>query len=133
MAFLAWRSFKNYIVTKMTEAPVTYATFYVVFIHGDATVLSLYRLVRDFCRHRGPGSKWAAVFMPLSIIFILVFPTFVNAMSGYMTANDPYVEDRSGTMIPFYELKQVAYIIHDGDRINATDDWVIPFVHESMP
>lgn len=111
----------------MTENPTTFATFFVVFLQPEPTLMSTYRLIREFSIHRRPGSIATAIFIPLTVIFTLVFPTAVNSMTGYMTVNDPYVEDRNGRMIPFSDFDRVAYIIHDGKRINETDDLIIPF------
>lgn len=111
----------------MTEDPVTFATFFIVFLQPEPTLMSTYRLIREFSLHRRPGSIVTAIFIPLTVIFTLVFPTAVNSMSGYMTVNKPYVEARDGKILPFDDdMDMVAYVIHDGKRINETDDFIVP-------
>lgn len=116
----------------MTEAPVTYATFWAIFLHQEPTLLSAYRLAREFYRHRRPGSVAAAAGIVLAILFLLVFPTAVNSMTGYMAVSVPYVESRDGNMIGASAIDQVAYIIHDGHRIGKTDDYIVPFKIKGM-
>lgn len=127
LAFLSWRVFANYIATKMTEAPVTFATFWVVFLHQEATLPATYRLIREFILHRRPGSVTATIFIIITTIYILVFPTFVNSMSGYETFKKPYVEAADGNMLLLEEFDLAAYIIHDGSRINLTDEYIVPY------
>lgn len=116
-----------HITVAMTEEPVTYSTFWAIFLHQEPTITSTYRLARDFYRHRRPGSVASAAGILLSILFLLAFPTAVNSMTGYMPVSDPYIRSREGSMIGASEMDQVAYIIHDGERIGKTDDYAVRF------
>ncbi|SPO07045.1 uncharacterized protein DNG_09739 [Cephalotrichum gorgonifer] len=125
LAFISWCVFAKYLTAKMTESPITYATFWVIFLHQEPTLVSTYRLMRDFLFRRGPGSITAAAFMLFTVVFLLVFPTFVNSMTGYKTTNEPYVKGFDQNMILLDKLDKVAYIVHDGHRINQTDDYIL--------
>lgn len=127
LAFLSWRAFRNYVTMRMTEDPVTFATFFVVFLQPEPSLVATYRLIQDFSLHRRPGSIATTIFIPLGVVFTLVFPTAINSMTGYVTVNNPYIIGRDGKMLPFHDFERVAYIIHDGQRINETDDLIIPF------
>ena len=116
----------------MTEAPVTYATYWAIFLNQEPTLISAYRLARDFYRHRRPGSVAAAAGIILTILFLLAFPTAVNSMTGYMTANVPYIKTREGHMMNASAFDQVAYIIHDGERIGKTENYVVPLKATSI-
>jgi hypothetical protein len=63
-------------------------------------------------------SKSYTIFMLLGIAFAACWPTFASAMTGYTSANKAYIQDgESGSIIPFSDLRRVAYVIHDGDRV----------------
>lgn len=126
MAFISWRAFRNYLTAKMTQSPVTFATFFVIFLQAEPTVVSTYRLAREFCLHRRPGSIAAGIFIPVSVIFLFIFPTFVNTTTGYVADADAYVEGYDNKMILFGEFDKIAYVIHDGDRIGEEEDFIVP-------
>lgn len=123
MSFLTWRVFTDYVAMKMTEASVTYITFWIIFLHQEATFMSIYRLASEFCIYPGTGSPLASTFILLTIAFALAFPTFVNSMTGYVTDSGPFIEVETGTMIPFSKFAKVAYIIHDGARVGLSDEY----------
>lgn len=110
----------------MIESPVTFATFFVIFIQTEPTLVGTYRLIREFCLHRRPGSIAAGIFIPVTVIFLFIFPTFVNTTTGYITVSNPYIDGYDGDMIRFEDFDKVAYVIHDGDRIGETEDYVVP-------
>ena len=123
--------FADYIATKMAESPITYATFWVTFLHQEPTITSTYRLARDFYLYTGAGSPTASTFMVGTVAFALAFPTLINSMTGYVSDTSPYIRVEDGSMIPFEEFKQVAYVIHDGHRVNLKDDYPV-FYNSSM-
>jgi hypothetical protein len=85
----------------MEVAPITFGTFRTVFLHNEASLVSIPRLIRDFsCRH-SLHSRTAMIFMIVTLVFILVFPTFGSAMTGYSAGVQPYVQDQEHNYIPF--------------------------------
>ncbi|KAI5925774.1 hypothetical protein F4810DRAFT_658176 [Camillea tinctor] len=125
MAMIAWRVFADYVTTSMEVTPVTYATFFVIFLNESPSILSTIRLVRDFIFSRSLKSKVAMAFMILNMIFILGWPTFAGAMTGYTSINSAYIMDSSNNYVPFSEFTPLAYIIHDGWRVNLTTDFPV--------
>jgi len=63
------------------------------------------------------------VFIVLSMLFILVFPTLGSAMTGYSGNVVPRVPDDSGNYIPFNNFSIVMYTIHDGERIGLSSEY----------
>lgn len=106
----------------MDVSPITYQTFWVIFLHKEPTLFSVIRLTRDFVSYRRLNSIVAMVFMIATIIFALVFPTLASAMTGYTPVNKAFVQNENGNLVPFSDFQVVAYIIHDGSRVNLTND-----------
>lgn len=65
------------------------------------------------------------IWMILSATFIALFPTWVSAMSGYNGKRGPFVLDQTGNFALFSEFRYIDYVIHDGDRIGLTKDYII--------
>ncbi|KAH6626304.1 hypothetical protein B0J18DRAFT_137439 [Chaetomium sp. MPI-SDFR-AT-0129] len=119
-----------------TAQPLTYDAFWIIFLHQEASVRSIYRVGTDPTVYRAVRHKTAAIFALLSLIFVLVFPTLAGAMTGYVMKTDPYVKDapgEDGNYIRFDEFDFVAYVVHDAWRIGKTGDWLIPQPAGSFP
>ncbi|KAF2621982.1 hypothetical protein BU25DRAFT_219774 [Macroventuria anomochaeta] len=123
LAYLSWQTFIRYVSTSMEVQPVTFNTYRTVFLQNGSLILGIPRIIRDFCRRRGLHSRFAMVFIVLTMIFILIFPTLGSAMTGYSGNVKPYVPDLDGNFIPFNNFSIVLYTIHDGKRIGQTDDF----------
>lgn len=63
--------------------------------------------------------------MVTTLIFILFFPTFASAMTGYSSIVSDFVADVDGNYVPLDKFRQAAYVIHDGWRINKTGNYYI--------
>lgn len=110
----------------MEVTPVTYSTFRAIFLHQGASVVSVYRLIRDFSRRLNLPSKTAMTFMITTMAFILAFPTFASAMTGYSSNVQAFVPDQdSSNLVPFTNFSKALYMIHDGHRINKSDDYIV--------
>ncbi|KAK8103014.1 hypothetical protein PG984_016160 [Apiospora sp. TS-2023a] len=127
MAVISWKVYRHYVSASMQSAPVTYQTFRCVFINGDANVATPYRLAKDFIKRRRLISTTAMVFIVASTLFVLVFPTLAGSMTGYIGVMMSFVKDHNGKLIPFAKFDYVAYIIHDGQRVNLTDDYIVTY------
>ncbi|KAI6083072.1 hypothetical protein F4821DRAFT_245572 [Hypoxylon rubiginosum] len=122
LAMLSWHVFSHYVTTSMDHSPVTYRTFWVVFLHQEPTFFSIWHLLRDFISFRRLSSIVAMVFMIMTMIFVLVFPTLASAMTGYTPVTKAFIQNDGERLIPFSDFKVLAYVIHDGYRINMTTD-----------
>lgn len=109
----------------METAPVTYRTFWTSFMQSDASLSSVVRLIRDFASRRGLRSKVAMAFMIITMIFVMVFPTLAGAMTGYTANNEAVIKFGNGTQTPFGKFRQLVAIIHDGDRVNLTAEYMV--------
>ncbi|KAF2676643.1 hypothetical protein K458DRAFT_379709 [Lentithecium fluviatile CBS 122367] len=126
LAVASWSVFRNYVTTSMEVAPVTYNSFRVVFLETGPTLFSIGRLMRDFSVRKGFQSKIATAFILATMIFTLAFPTLASAMTGYTAALKAYVPDhQNANYIRFDKFEPAVYMIHDGDRINKTKDFVV--------
>ncbi|KAL7619460.1 hypothetical protein AAE478_009999 [Parahypoxylon ruwenzoriense] len=114
----------------MDLSPVTYRTFWVVFLYQEPTFFSIGYLLRDFLSYRRLKSIIAMVFMILTLIFLLVFPTLASAMTGYTPVNKAFVRGNNDNLTPFSEFQVVTYIIHDGFRVNLTGNTYVTRVFE---
>ena len=126
LAFISWRAFVLYVTTSMETAPVAYSSFQSFFMQSGPSLSLLGRVTRDFIRRKGLHSRLAMVFIIVSIIFTLAFPTLASAMTGYTSFLEAYVPDHQNeNYIRFDMLKRVLYVIHDGQRINQTNDYLV--------
>lgn len=115
----------------MAASPVTYATFFTIYIQRDPSISSIIRLVRDFTSQRGLVSRSAMVFMVLTMLFALALPTLVSAMTSYNAVTQAMVLKVDGTYEPLLQFQPLAYMVHDGWRIDLTGDYPVSYVNYS--
>jgi len=110
----------------METAPITYQSYRAVFLETGPSLWSTILVVRDFACHKRLHSFVAMVFMVITMVFTLCFPTFASAMTGYTSIVKAYVPDhQDGNWIRFDRFTQVLYVIHDGDRIGHTKEYFV--------
>jgi hypothetical protein len=117
--------FAQYVTASITVSPVSYATYRTVFFRLGPNTFSIFTLLREFIFYRALNSKVAMIWMTLSATFIAFFPTWVSAMSGYGGKRGAFVRDQTGNFAKTSDIRYIDYIIHDGDRIGLTKDYVI--------
>jgi hypothetical protein len=127
LAFYSWKAFSTYVRSSMHAGPIAYDSFFTVFLESEASLTSAYRVTRDFTTRRGLRSRLAMACIVLTMIFILVWPTLAGAMTGYTPANRAFVRASDNNLIPFANFSTVAYVIHDGWRVNLTGNYLVPF------
>ncbi|OTA93561.1 hypothetical protein M434DRAFT_290086 [Hypoxylon sp. CO27-5] len=127
MAFISWRAFADYVTTSMELAPVTYTTYFTMFLESEPSFFSTFRVMRVFISERGLKSRVSMIFIVWSMLFLIGWPTLASAMTGYTTLNKAFVPDNNGNYIPFSDFQPIAYIIHDGWRVNLTSDQVVSY------
>jgi hypothetical protein len=126
LTLFSWKVFAKYVTTSMQVAPVTFSTFRAVFVHSDSTVPVVGRLIRDFTRRHGLHSRIAMAYMILTIVFVLAFPTFASAMTGYSANVHPFVRASGGSeYLPFASFQPLYFILHDGDRIGRGREYMV--------
>ncbi|KAK7978476.1 hypothetical protein PG988_005966 [Apiospora saccharicola] len=126
MALVSFKVFRQYLTVSMRRHPVTYRVFRSIYLESEPSIGSIYRLVKDcITGRRRVVPPTALVFMVATLIFLLVFPTLSGSMTGYINVSRGFVQASSGEMVPFNSLDFVAYVIHDGWRLNLTGDYII--------
>jgi hypothetical protein len=90
----------------MEVTPVTFGTFRTVFLHNEASLVSIPRLIRDFSCRRSLHSRAATIFMIMALVFILLFPTFASAMTGYSAGVEAYVQNLDGSYVSLSDFPQ---------------------------
>ena len=125
-AIISWRVFARYLTESMEQTPVTYDTYRTIFLENNSLIIATFRMVRDFTFRLRLRSKFAMCFIVTTLLYVLAFPTLGSAMTGYSAAVEAYLPDKSGNLIPFADWKLAACIIHDGRRINKSDNFHVP-------
>lgn len=115
----------------MTDS-VTYQTFWTVFMQDGPSLWSTFRTFRDFVWRRGLRSKPTMVFMILTMIFVLAFPTLASAMTGYSANNQAVVKTDEVKQVLFSQFKSAWYVIHDGNRVNLSDNYAIGSYYDEL-
>lgn len=96
------------------------------------SLLGVTGVIRDFIARRRLKSMTAMIFMAVTMLFVLVWPTVASAMTGYDSNNVAFVKIKDGSLIPFASFIPLLYIIHDGSRIDGlTDEYLVPCCSES--
>lgn len=120
LAYISWRTFSKCLYSIMMTDPVTYQTFWTVFMQDGPSLTSVLRTFRDFTWRRGLRSKPTMVFIILTMIFVLAFPTLASAMTGYSANNQAVVKTDSVNQVLFSQFESARYVIHDGNRVNLS-------------
>lgn len=117
----------------MEVQPITYQLFRTIFLENEASLPSTYGTIKSLLWQRRLRSKTAMAFIAFTMVFILAFPTIASAMSGYDANVASYLPDREGNFIPFNNFSRVLYVIHDGSRINQSEEYQIMDTGYSSP
>jgi hypothetical protein len=116
----------------MVDKPATYRVFWIVFLHQEPSIISIAQLLREAFRGCGIGSRAMTTLITLVMAYILAFPTLAGAMTGYTPVVGGFVEYYEGNFIPLESFQLLAYVIHDGARINLTTDYAVPFNNQTF-
>lgn len=120
----------------METTPVTFSTYRTVFLRDESLVVAIPRLFRDFACRRGLHSKVAMVFMIATMVFVLIFPSFASAMTGYSSNVKSYIRNTTSSSpsgldgsnyMAFSSFQRVLYVIHDGWRVALEGDYMVPY------
>ncbi|KAI1843401.1 hypothetical protein JX266_010398 [Neoarthrinium moseri] len=121
-------AFTTYARNSLENGSVTYNTFWTIFMRDDASLQATVRMIRDFTSRRGLQSKIAMLFIILTMVLVLAFPTLASAMTGYTLKFAAFVKDTDGNFVQFSQFGLLAYIIHDDWRIGLDGDY--PVTHD---
>lgn len=85
----------------MEQNPVSYGTYKIVFLGDPISLGGVSGLVREFTLLRCLPSMIGMVWIISSALFLIVFPTFVSAMSGYSSNNHAFIQDSGGNYMDY--------------------------------
>jgi hypothetical protein len=123
LAWVNYRVFNEWLVYHMELHPTSYK-LYAAVAFETTTIGTLGVLAKEFLAF-GQGTwkrffRWLAILsMLLSTIYVLSFPTLMAAMTGYIATYEPYIEDYDHNLIEWRQIKQVAHIINDAERLGS--------------
>lgn len=109
----------------MEVTPVTFRTYRMIFLQNQSLLVGIPRMVRDFTRRHGLHSKLAMVFMIMTMTFVLAFPTFGSAMTGYSGNVQAFVADKGGQLILFKDFRFALYTIHNGWAVGKESEYIV--------
>ena len=110
----------------MENEPISYKTFKAITLQHDSWS-AIWQLSRHFLCNKNARAKAVVLWIILSALYIVSFPTLVSAMSGYSANIEAFVIVNN-IYVPFSEFVLVRYIIHDGWRVNLTGDYMVTAV-----
>ena len=83
-------------------------------------------MIRDFTMRHGLHSKLAMVFMILTMVFTLAFPTMAGAMTGYNANLQAFVNTTDNNYVPFDKFSFALFVVHDSWRIGrGQEDYIV--------
>jgi hypothetical protein len=109
----------------MAVSSVSYGTYSTTFFHIGPNAASIYSLLRNFIFFRALGSKIAMAWIIISASFVVAFPTWVSAMTGYSGNRGAFVMDVDGNLVSFSEYRYVEYVVYDGHRVGLIDNYYV--------
>lgn len=111
----------------MESEPVTFDTFFTTHLEEAASITSTAKMMRDFSKRRRLRSKVAMAFIIVTMLFVLAWPTLASSMTGYAPAEEAFVLDLQQNLVPMNKINTVAYVVHDGWRVNLTGDHLVAY------
>jgi hypothetical protein len=124
-SYVSYVVFTKALMKSLEWAPTPHRTFEGVSIHGP-TFWTTWLLVKDLPRHSSKKGKALFIFILISCLWILAFPTLLSAMTGYISASESFIPSINSTsMLPVKQLKD-GYIIGNGDLIGIGDGGCTP-------
>jgi hypothetical protein len=102
----------------MERGPVSYGTFEAITLQS-VSLSANWKLSRDLLKSNHAGTRILVVWIIISASFVLAFPTFLSAMTGYVANIVSFVEVEGGNMVPYSSFKIIRYVVHDAQRIDS--------------
>ena len=107
----------------MEVSPISFGTYKTLFLRDGISFTGLIHLLREFSTHRPLSSSLAMIWIALSALFVILFPTLVSAMSGYSANGHAFILDSSGNYMDYEKLFLIDYVVHNVSRLNMTYIW----------
>ena len=121
-----FRVFSKSLLLSMEQHPVRFEKFAAV-AYMPTSLMALIAYIKGAAPPTGapwdpPRRIWTAVALVCATAYVLAFPTFVAAMSGYQNPSTAMVPttDGTGNMFQLSRVRQIAGVIHDGERLGMS-------------
>lgn len=77
-------------------------------------------------RRRKSTLDWRLACLFVTFVYILAYPTWIEAMTGYQTGVRPYVQDPgNANLVPTESWQLPALIVRDGSRVGLGDNFTL--------
>ncbi|KAK5717785.1 hypothetical protein LTR15_008624 [Elasticomyces elasticus] len=82
---------------------------------------------------RSKSRNWRFALLFLAFTYLLTFPTWMSAVTGYQSHDTAYVKDPAdGSLVPTEGWAAPSHLVFDGSRIGLTDNYPL-FISNSNP
>ena len=125
LAYFTFRIFSG-CLTRLLERQgfvASYQTFQAV-VFREISLTSTWKLCANIRKNMRARDITAMSWMAIATGYVVAFPTWLSAMTGYTSTVRPYIETHSGSQVA-WENRRALYQIHDGERINRTKDYIV--------
>lgn len=130
MIYFSWKALSVHVMASMNgpdALPVTYDTFWTFFMSKEISFTTLYGVICDFVAGKSLKSKVHRTLIIFIMLFVMAWPTLASAMTGYDTTTSAFVKTRDGRLVPFAYFMPILYMIHDGQRVGLSNDYLVPY------
>ena len=117
LAGISFIIFSKALVRSMESSPVSYGTFEAVTLQ-NSSLTATFKLARDLLKNKTARAKALVSWMILNVLFVLIYPTILSAMTGYSVNIGAFIEVDNGNMVVYKNFTLVRYVVHDAYRIN---------------
>ena len=101
----------------------SYETFQAV-VFRETSLTSMWKLCANIRRNMNARHIAVMVWMAVAVSYVVAFPTWLSAMTGYTSTVQAYIKTHSGSQVAWVN-RRALYQIHDGERINKTKDYIV--------
>jgi hypothetical protein len=112
-----YKVFAHFLTARLDVSPVSYTTFFSIFLGKDLSISNIWRLPWQFAARRCLDSRISTAFVIAGLMFVEWWPTIASAMAGYVPSNRAYMRDSDGNMVSLSNLMHLAHNAHDGLRV----------------
>jgi hypothetical protein len=99
--------FASFVTTAMDTSPISYATFFLIFLGNDSSFFNICRLCHEIYVRGSIGSKASTLFMIMAMIFVSSWSTIssaISAMAGYTPVSRAVIQDADGKLLNFSDM-----------------------------
>lgn len=116
--------FMGALLRNAERTPIPYNVYSsLAFQHGSP--MSLWHILKNFGKMGGTRLKATLLWLVFSIIFILVSPSILDLMAGYISKKQALVKLSNGVLMPW---RNATYVT-DGQTFHVSD----PFFYKNVP